>query len=320
MTRKPLLVLLAFSLSLTALPAHAQTPPTPGPPAIPAPPVVQSEAQPLPDINALMHQVEANQQTAEALQRNYIYRSFIRTDTTDSNGKLKKSESQESEVFWIDGIRIVRHLKENGKDLTEDEKRKQTERIDKRIAEIKAKRAKAAEAGTDSHGTDELSLARILELGAFSNERRELWKGRPTILVDYTGDPKAKTHNPLEGAFKELGGTVWVDEADKVIAHIEGTFLNDFKIGGGLLIDIHKGTTFKADSAKINGEVWLPSTFEGHGSARALLFVSIHGNQSGRISDYRKFKATSTILPTITEVPAEPSAPSPAGPPPLRFR
>ena len=310
--------LLAFSILLSTLPALAQTPGETAPPTIPpAAPISQSDPpKPLPEINTLMHDVERNQHAAEALQRDYIYRSFIQTDTTDSNGKPKKSETEESEVFWIDGIRITRRLKTDGKDLSEDEKRKQSERIDKRIAEIKAKRAKASASSTDPHGSDELSLARILELGAFSNERRELYKGRPAILVDYTGDPKAKTHNPLEGAFKELGGTVWVDEQDHMIAHIEGGFLNDFKLGGGLLVDVHKGTTFKADSAKINDEVWLPATFEGRGSARFLLFVNMHGAQFGRMGDYRKFKATSTILPGVTAVPTEPPPPPLAATPP----
>lgn len=300
-------LLLAAVMTAAAPPTLAQaTPPVSPPLTSPSQP---DTPKPLPEINTLMRQVEANQHTAEGLERNYIYHSFLQTDTTDSNGKLKKSENHDSEIFWIDGIRIARRLKNDGKDLSEDEKRKQTERIDKRIAEIKAKRAKATGSGADAHGSDELSLARILELGTFSNERRALYKGRPAILVDYTGDPKAKTHNAFEGAFKELGGTVWIDEGDRMIAHIEATFLNDFKLGGGLLVDVHKGTTFKADSAKINDEVWLPASFEGHGSARALLFFNIHGGQFGRISDYRKFKATSTILPGVTEV--APSTPEP---------
>ena len=98
-----------------------------------------------------------------------------------------------------------------------DEQKKDDERIAKNIAKAQDRQRKAAEDGkqTDSAGHDEVTVSRILELGAFSNARRVQVAGRDTILVDYTGDPKAKTHNAAEGAFKELNGIVAIDEQDK---------------------------------------------------------------------------------------------------------
>ena len=314
MTRTHLSLLLLPALALAPRPgsrANAQQAPIEVPGSSTQP---DDAPKPLPDVNTLMRQVEANEHASEAIAKNYIYRTFRQTDTTELDGRVKKSESAEFEVFWVNGIRVSRRLKTDGKDISPEEAKKQNERIDKRIAEIKEKRAKAAESGSDSHGNDELSFARILELGAFSNERREIFRGRSTILVDYTGDPKAKTRNSFEGAFKELGGTVWVDEQDKAISHVEARFLNDFKLGGGLLFDIHKGTSFSSDFQKINDEVWFPSGYEGRGSARAMLFFNIHGRQFGRTFDYRKFKATSTVLPAYKEV--DPATPEPAPTPP----
>jgi hypothetical protein len=56
------------------------------------------------------------------------------------------------------------------------------------------------------------------------------------------------------------------------------------------------------EQRKINGEVWLPARVEGKGAARALLFISFNGNIRVTDSDYRKFKATSTILPGLSTV------------------
>ena len=108
-----------------------------------------------------------------------------------------------------------------------------------------------------------------------------------------------------------MAGTLWIDEQDRTLQHLEGRFVNTFKIGGGLLADISKGTSFTARNLRINNEVWLPAAIEAHGHIRFLLFFNIDGNLSMRTSDYKKFKVTSTILPAGSPepVPGASSAP-----------
>ncbi len=267
--------------------------------------------KPLPDIPTLMRQVEANQRTAEAVEKNYIYKEDNQFQELDSKANVKTTKATEFEVFWANGVRIARELKRDGKDLSPDELKKQDARIDDRVKKARERREKADAEGreTDSHGRDELGVSRMLELGTFSNARRENVNGRPTILVDYVGDPKAKTHSYEEGVFRELAGTVWVDEQDKALRRLEGHFNNDFKVGGGLVMNVKKGTWFKAAFVKINDEVWLPQTIEADGHARYLLFFSLNGHFQGRTSDYRRFKATSTLLPDARPVKPEEETP-----------
>jgi hypothetical protein len=232
----------------------------------------------------------------------------------DSHGGIKKTQTSQLEVFWLNGVRVARLLQRNGKPLSPDELKKENDRIDNVVKKARQRRDKADEQGkeTDSHGRDEITVSRILELGAFSNPRRILVGGRPTILIDYLGDPKAKTHNPAEGAFKELAGTISIDEQDHTLQHIEAHFNHDFKLMGGLAVDVKQGSWAKATFVKINDEVWLPSVIEADGHARYLLFFSLNGHFTGHTSDYRKFKATSTILPGATPVDPDPSpAPTP---------
>jgi hypothetical protein len=270
--------------------------------------------KPLPDIPTLMRQVEANERASEAIEKDYIYRVARHFDKLDSHEEVKESRDREIEVFWINGVEVARTLSRNGKALTPDEAKKENERIDAEVKKAKERRDKADAQGkdTDSHGNDEITVARILELGTFSNPRREVVGGRDTIVVDYTGDPHAKTRNSAESAFRELAGTVWIDEQDKVLQHCEGHFDHDFKVGGGLIASVKQGTWFKFNLRKINNEVWLPELLEFDGHARYLLFFSISGHGTVRSSDYRKFKATSTILPGVTAVdPASTTPPNP---------
>jgi len=275
---------------------------------------VPAPDRPLPDIPTLMHQVEANQRASEALERDYIFRESTHLDKLDSKDAVKKTESRDFEIFWINGVRVARTVARDGKPLSAEEAKKENDRIDNEVKKAKERRDKADAEGkeTDSHGRDEITASRILELGSFSNPRRQVVNGRDTIVVDYTGDPHAKTRNTAENAFKELAGTVWIDERDKTLQHCEGHFDHDFKIGGGLVASVKQGTWFKFSARKINGEVWLPDSVEFDGHARYLLFFSFNGHGSLQASDYRKFKATSTILPGLATV--DPAA-SPQPPP-----
>jgi hypothetical protein len=255
--------------------------------------------RPLPDVAALMREVEVQQRVSEAVQKDYLFHSVEAVDELDRRGVVKKIEVKEYDVFWVNGVEVERLLKKDGRELSENEKKKEDERIDKEVAKAAERRAKADAQGkeTGPDGEEEVTVSRMLELGRFTNARRVKLNGRDTIVVDYVGDPAAKTRTRFEAVIRDLVGTIWVDEQDHAIAQLYGRFVNDFKIGGGLLVNLKKGLTFSFEQARVNGEVWLPARATGEGSARALLFFNFNGRMSVEDSGYRKFKATSTIVP-----------------------
>jgi hypothetical protein len=216
----------------------------------------------------------------------------------DGKGGIKKTVLEDSESVTVNGVRIDRVVARNNKPLTAAEAQKESERVDKEVAKVKERRAKLESEGkpTNTRGDEVLTASRILELGTFSNPRRELYKGRPSILADYAGNPNVKTHNSFETVFRNLVGTVWIDEADRTLVRAEGHFVNDFKLGGGLLLNVHRGFSFSFNTVKINGEVWLPEVIDAHGTARLLLFDKIDGNLHLVTSDYRKFRSGATIV------------------------
>ncbi len=291
-------------------PAAEQTPGSQAPPGQDAAGAKAEEGdRPLPDIPTLMRAVEVNQRASEAIEKDYMYRSVQTQQETDGHGGVKKTETREFEIFWVNGVPVHRMTKKNGKELSEEEQRKENEHIDKEVAKAKEKRAKADEKGTETgpRGEELVTVSRLLELGSFTNARRVQLNGRDTIVVDYTGDPKAKTKNRFEDVIRDMAGTAWVDEQDRMLVKAQGHFLNNFKVGGGVVVSIQKGTNFSMEQRKVNDEVWLPAMVEGQGEARALLFFSFNGSFRAVESDYRKFKATSTILPGMSTVEPEPN-------------
>ncbi|WP_263408392.1 hypothetical protein [Terriglobus tenax] len=270
-----------------------------------------ADEKPLPDIPTLMRQVEAHQRAADELRKRYTYRVLATQRELDGKGNAKKTETEEREVLFLEGVQVTRLLKKDGKELTDKERRKEEERVQKAVDKAKERKAKAdaKDKDTDANGRDMITVSRILELGQFSNPRRILMDGRPTIVADYTGDPKAKTHNRGEEVIRDLVGTAYIDEQDQILRRGEGRFARNFKIGGGLVASIHEGSSFRFENTHVNDEIWLPRHVEGHGSIRVMLFMGFNGDISADFSGYRRFQATSTILPEVTRVPEDQAKP-----------
>ena len=291
------------------------------PPAMPSAPttdksreVTAPEDKPLPDIPALMHDVENNQRKSEAIEKDYLFHSVATEQEVDGQGRIKKTTVTEADHYWINGVPVRRLTKKNGRELSAEELAKENDRIDKEAAKARERRDKGDAQGkeTDPNGNEEITVSRLLLLGAFTNPRRVQLNGRDTIAVDYTGDPKAKTRSRAEDAIRDMVGTAWVDEQDHVLARVEGRFISAYKVGGGLVVDVKKDTHFTFEQTKVNGEVWLPARIDAQGAFRALLFISFNGSLHVTESDYRKFRATATVLPGVTPVaPAEAPAPQP---------
>ena len=280
---------LALILCLASALATAQQPTTPAP-----------TTQPLPPIQQLLLDAERNQKAAEAANKDYTYHVHLDPQEVDHTGNVKKTITIDSESLTIDGVRVDRIVARDNKPLTSDEAQKESDHIDKEVAKAKERREKRASQGkdSDSRGDEILTVSRILELGTFSNPRRVDLNGRHTIVLDYAGDPNAKTHNESEKVFRDLVGTAWIDEQDLILVRGQGHFPHDFKIGGGLVLNIHQGFSFDFNATHITDNIWLPATIDAQGSARILLFDGINGHFHLATSDYRKFHTNSTIIPT----------------------
>ena len=148
-------------------------------------------------------------------------------------------------------------VKKDGKALDDYEQQKETERVTKLVE--KAEKTPSGQPLNEQS----ISVSRVLEIMDVRNPRRESYRGRPAIVFDFIGRKDAKTHGLAEDMSKKLEGTLWIDEADRQIAHIEVRFDDNFHIAGGLVANIEKGSSFYFDQAPVNGEIWLPTGGEG---------------------------------------------------------
>ena len=121
-----------------------------------------------------------------------------------------------------------------------------------------------------------------------------------TIAFDFEGDPHADTHGIAESASKKLAGTLWVDEKDREVARLTVHFDDNFRIGGGLVASVQKGSSFEFEQGLVNNELWLPTAGDAHVAARVMLVKGMRQNMYFKDSDYQRFHAEATQQAGVT--------------------
>jgi hypothetical protein len=231
-----------------------------------------------------MREVTEHQKQLEKVRENYTYSAAQTTQELDSNGQVTKTDTTELEIFYVNGQPIERLVKKDGKPLAGHDLDKETERVTKAVE--KAQKPQPEQPKEDQ----EISMRRILEMADVRNPRRESYRGRAAIVFDFVGRKDAKTHGLSEDLSKKLQGTVWVDESDRQVAHLDAVFDDNFHVAGGLVANVQKGSSFHFDQASVNGEVWLPTGAEVTLQMRLLLVKGIRQHSVARFYDYKRFR------------------------------
>ncbi len=268
---------------LTAAVARAQTPPD----------------APLPDARQLMREVMDHQKQLEKIRESYTYNSTQTVQDIDSKGTVTKTETTENEDFFVNGHVIERTVKKNGQPLSEHDQQKETERVTKLV-----EKAQKTPSGQPLEGPS-ITVSRVLELMEVRNVRRETYRGRSAIVFDFVGRKDAQTHGLAEDASKKLKGTIWIDEADRQVAHLDVSFNDNFHVAGGLVANIQKGSNFHFDQAPVEERLWLPTGGEGSVQARVLLLKVMRQRFSERDYDYKRFRVEAQQARDATVVPSE---------------
>src|SRR5215467_14580388 len=268
----------------------------------------------LPDLKQLFAEIDANQKAIDKLKENYTGRRSVEETQYDGSGKVGKVERREETFFYLDGEEISTLVGKDGKPLSEEEQRKENERVQKRIAKHQEEKAhkekkeeKAKEEGKEEKDSDEPGIEIFLRACQFVNPRRERFRGQDVLVFDFEGNPEYKPKKLAERVVQQLAGVVWVDEKAHDVARLEAYFVKDVRFGGGLLANLQKGTSFVFEQAFLNNEVWLPTYEEAHIGARFLLLKGFKVNEVTRYSDYHRFN-----IETLSTIGKPKGAESPA--------
>jgi hypothetical protein len=220
---------------------------------------------PMPDAAALLKEVQAHQEQMDRVRENYTFHRLLKTQELNGKGEVQKTSETEHEVFFVNGRQVARLVARDGKPLSADEDAKEQERVRKVVAEhLKQPPSYGRGGGVNL-------VATVLGVSEVSNPRRVQMNGRPTLVFDFHGRRKAEAKGMAENAAKKLAGTMWIDEKDRQVARLEVEFYDDFRVGGGLLGSVQKGTVRKVEQSPIGEGLWMQTAMEQHMNMRVVV-------------------------------------------------
>ena len=254
---------------------------------------------PLPDVGQLLMELEKNQKLVDALQDKYTYNVGETDIEVDGKGHVKEKSEKQYEVFYLSGAAYWKLVGKDGKPLSASEARKEQERAEKFIREHEEqkKKEKAAAArgkAKKKENDDDVTILAFLQLAQFVHPRRERFRGQQVIVFDFEPRPGYKPRNRAESLIHKLAGTIWIDEGARQVARLEARMLDSFRIGGGLLASIGRGSAVVFEQELLHNEVWLPNYAEMNLSARVFLVAGLKVNRILRFSNYQRFTVEST--------------------------
>lgn len=221
------------------------------------------DTRPLPNLEALKARAIATHDRSTALREHYLCRARVIEQEVDGKGAVKKTTTDDLEMFYVKGREISQVVARDGKPLSPGDQKKEIEKSKKKIDE-------ANKGKTDTYG---ISQSDILRLMVFSNERRIQYAGRPTIVFDVKADPHSKADSIVQKMVQAVEGTVAIDEASGHVVDTNVHGVRDVKIGGGLVANVHKGFLLHVTNAPREDGVWMVTHADGSGDARVGLFM-----------------------------------------------
>lgn len=255
-----------------------------------------ASGEPLPDIRALLDQLQHNEDKVEEILDKYSYIQKSTRRELGKDGVLRDVESETVQLSFYKGYRIRRLIEKNGRPLTEKDQLDADEDAEKRVEEIEkiiAKRDRdAMRNGPPDENSRRVSVAELLRASNLKNPRRERFRGRDVIVFDFEPNPSFdyKNAKSMLKFFGKTAGVMWIDEKDKQVARLESYLADSFNVGGGVLAKLKKGASFTLEQERVNDEIWLPSVTDINLSVRVLLVKGIEVNQQIRSYDYRRFE------------------------------
>lgn len=243
---------------------------------------------PMPEFEAVLTAVRARYDALESLRKNYMFTVTRVADEFSGDGS-RKTRTDVYQAFYVGNTAVYQHISRDGKPLPADDAKKEQQRVDKEVAKLKD--------GDTKPPKNQLSLSSALKIVRVTHAERRIVDGRPTLVYDYAGDPHAKADSLGEEIMRDLTGQLWVDEHDDAIVRFTGKLEENFHVGGGLLVNIRKGSWLELTQSHVNGEIWFPAELRVHVDGRFLLLKGFNGDMRETYSDYRKMKTSVTILP-----------------------
>lgn len=246
------------------------------------------------DARALLREVIEREPQTNVQYGDYTFTAKQTERELNDKGETKKETTYVWDIFLApNGSGIGKLVSQNNQPLPAERAAKE----EKRVADFLAANERAAPPAHKGQGGFHIQLGSygfglidILRASEFVAPRRERFQERDAIVFDYRprADFKPKTKN--DEILARLIGLIWIDPVDKVVMRIEARSTDDFKVGGGLLMNVSRGAGFVFERMRLPDGFWVPRLYQWNANGKGMLFMKMSVYETTEWSNYRRFK------------------------------
>ncbi len=236
-------------------------------------------------------------------QRDYTYIQREEEHKLDGNDQVKSSESKTYEIMVLYEEPIRKLVAKDDKQLSEDDARKEEEKVQKIIEKRKSEsdndRRKRLEKQNKEQEEGRQFVKEIADAYNFRFVGEETLEGRNSMVIDADPRPGYEPHMKDAKFLPKFHFRVWLDEAEKQWVKLDIQCIDTVSVGL-FLLRLHKGSSIQIEQLRVNDEVWLPRHVTLKLDARLALLKGLNISEDVTFRDYKKFRTDTKIL-TIGE-------------------
>ncbi len=204
--------------------------------------------------------------------------------------KVTKKLSDHTEVKQMvetPGGTLGRLVLYNGKPLSDEQRSKETARLQRLINDPSQMAAKRKEQQDDDRRTREMVQAMpdafLYEYAGTQNQ--EPW-GEIEVLT-FKPNPNFVPPNQETKVYRGMEGEMWIDLKDMRLAKIQAHLFRTVEFGWGILGHLDQGGQFVVEQKPVSGGHWEPSHMVLNFTGKVLLFKTLKIRQDETTTDYR---------------------------------
>lgn len=250
-------------------------------------------------IRELIRKVADKDMANDKKQRDYTYIEREEEHKLDARGQVKSTEVRTREVLMLYGQQVERLIAKNDKPLSDQEARKEEEKIqkviDKRKNESADERQKRLAKEEKEHEDSRKFVLEVADAYNFRLTGMDEVEGRETYVIDATPRPEYQPRLKEAKVLPKLRFRIWIDKAETQWVKLDAELIDTVSFGW-VLARLHKGSRILIDTTRVNDEVWLPKHVAVRADARVALLKNYRLDEDVTYRDYKKFRTDSKIV------------------------
>jgi hypothetical protein len=256
------------------------------------------------DLNAgpreVIRRAAEKERADEEKVKNYTWMERVEKRTLNSDGSIKSTEIRTHEFMVIYGEPVRRLVSVNDKPISEREKAKQDEKIDKLIRERENETPEQKQKRVTKYDKQQADAREFVEEVTdaynFTALPNEQIAGHNAYVIDAEPKPGYQPRQKQAKILPKFRFRVWLNSEDCNWVKLDAEAVDTITFGG-IMARIGKGTRLLIEQTEVNDEIWLIRHLALKVGARLLLLKKLNLELDITYSDYRKFRAESRIVP-----------------------